>query len=100
MSFEVCNIVIKVDLELKESEELDLRGCDKGLREMQISPKQSSEADFGAISLRFVFKKYFFNVFHTGKIQVFCKNSFSKRDFEVVLAELRAKVFDPSIVSF
>ncbi len=99
MSYEVCNTVIKVNLELQENQELNLRSCHKLLKEIEVTPKQSS-GGFSVSWLRFVFQKYFFNVFHTGKIQVFTSNSFNEKDFERVLKELRQKVFDKSIVSF
>ncbi len=96
MEYAVCNTVIKVDLGLGENQEIDLRKSYHKLKKMGIDSRLEQFSQVRA--LRFTYKNYFFNVFHTGKIQVFTKNNFKGKDFENAFNDLSENVFDSSIV--
>jgi len=56
--------------------------------------------NFGNLkALRFQFKDYYLNVFHTGKISVFTKIPYDKKIIRAVLNELEDLIFKKSIVS-
>ena len=96
----MCNSLIKVDLGLTKGQELNLLPCYDILKKEGFNPNYEPTMNFGNLKpLRFQFKEYYFNVFHTGKISVFTKVAFNKKNFEVVLNELQKLIFKNSVVS-
>lgn len=96
----MCTSLIKVNLGLREGQELNLLSCYNILREKGFNPNYESTMNFGNLkALRFQFKDYYFNVFHTGKISVFTKIPYEEKIIRPVLNELEELIFKKSIVS-
>lgn len=97
IEFELCNSVIKVDLGLSENQELNLLECYNILKKTGIEP--NFELFTQTRPLRFRFDGYYFNLFHTGKITVFTKKNFNRKNFQAVLDDLQVLIFKENIVS-
>lgn len=89
--------MLKVDLGLRDGEELNLVKCYDILKKDGINP------NFGLLTqtrtLRFRFNGYYFNVFHTGKIIIYITEILNDEKFQLVLKELEDNIFKKNIVS-
>ncbi len=90
--------MITVNLRLKENEELNCLACYKKMKQLGFSPKFESMLESGTRPLRFSFKKYYFNIFTTGKINVFTSKNFNRRAFQKIIEELQELIFKENIV--
>jgi len=89
--------MIKVDLGLNKNQELNLLQSYNILRNHGIQP--NFELLNQTRPLRFRFQGHYFNVFHTGKINVFVNGRLSDKRFEIIFKELQDLIFKKSVVS-